>query len=63
VPYPSIADIAYLSANLFLSYYLYSNLISLKKEGRLKTKYLIIVSIAVSIIPIFFTSIVITVQK
>jgi len=59
VPYPSIADIAYLSANLFLSYYLYSNLISLKKEGRLKTKYLIIVSIAVSIIPIFFTSIVI----
>lgn len=59
VPYPSIADIAYLSANIFLSYYLYSNLISLKKEGRLKINYLILVSIAVSIIPIYFTSIII----
>ena len=59
VPYPSVADVAYLSANIFLSYHLYSNLISLRKERRLKLNQLIIVSIGVSIIPIYFTSIII----
>ena len=54
VPYPSISDIGYLSAYLFLGYHLLTNLVSLKKEGNLQLMNILLISVAVSIIPIYF---------
>ena len=54
VPYPSISDIGYLSAYLFLGYHLLTNLVSLKKEGNLQLMNILLISVAVSIVPIYF---------
>ena len=54
VPYPSISDIGYLSAYLFLGYHLFSNLVSLKKEGNIQLKNILLIGVAVSVVPIYF---------
>lgn len=51
VPYPSIADIFYLSATIFLSFHLYSVLRI--KKNILKTKYLVYLGFVASIFPIY----------
>ena len=55
VPYPSYADILYLSTNLFLSYHLISSIISLKREKNLKLSYIVLINFLISIIPIYIT--------
>ena len=55
VPYPSYADILYLSTNLFLSYHLISSIISLKREKNLKVSYIVLINLLISIIPIYIT--------
>jgi len=54
VPYPSISDIGYLSAYLFLGYHLLTNLVSLKKEGNIQLMNILLISVAVSIVPLYF---------
>ncbi len=54
VPYPSISDIGYLSAYLFLGYHLLTNLVSLKKEGNIQLMNIFLISVAVSIVPLYF---------
>jgi hypothetical protein len=51
VPYPSIADIFYLSATIFLSFYLYS-ILPLKKNVR-KTKSFLYLGLLASIFPVY----------
>jgi len=51
LPYPSIADIFYLSATIFLSFHLYS-ILHLRKNI-LKTKYLLYLGFIASIFPIY----------
>jgi hypothetical protein len=51
VPYPSIADIFYLSATIFLSFHLYGVLHV--KKNILKTKYLVYLGFIASIFPIY----------
>jgi hypothetical protein len=57
IPYPSIADIFYLSANIFLSFHLYSTLIALKKVKNLKIKPITLIGLAISIIPLLYFAI------
>ena len=55
IPYPSIADILYLSSNLFLIYHLMTSLISLKEDKHIKLSYIILINFLISIIPIYIT--------
>ena len=55
VPYPSFADILYLSANLFLAYHIISSLIALKKQKSIKSRYILLINLVISIIPIYIT--------
>jgi hypothetical protein len=52
VPYPSIADIFYLSATIFLSFYLYS--ILLFKKNIRKTKSFLYLGLLASAFPLYF---------